>query len=261
MRFFSDTARHLFVSASICLLAGCFDAEVPLDSEDQAQPLAKEAAAKEAKGAYDEAIALYVRLLDVEPTNARGHLSLGLVLEEHHQDYVAAIYHYRRYLSLRPMSEKKDLITLRVLKAKQQFSGTISDRSNAPGKVINDLKNKNQALTHRVMELEQLAAAAQARAESVLAAAPRPGARPDRGEVPTRALAADRPAEPDKPTPLVVRLPTTYHVQSGDTLEKIAIHFYGDRSRWKSIYEANRKVIRNKDRLQRGQELTIPKLG
>ena len=52
----------------------------------------------------------------------------------------------------------------------------------------------------------------------------------------------------------------TYTVVSGDSLSKIAKHFYGDSAKWKSIWEANKSAIKNPDLVQIGQVLTIPKL-
>jgi len=52
---------------------------------------------------------------------------------------------------------------------------------------------------------------------------------------------------------------TTYTVVKGDTLWKIAKHFYGDGNQWRAIYEANKSVIGgNPDLIYPGQVLTIP---
>lgn len=50
-----------------------------------------------------------------------------------------------------------------------------------------------------------------------------------------------------------------YTVVSGDTLGRIAAKFYGNSSKWRKIYDANRKVIGgDPDVLRVGQKLTIP---
>src|SRR6476620_10860907 len=41
--------------------------------------------------------------------------------------------------------------------------------------------------------------------------------------------------------------PKTYTVQKGDSLSKIAKHFYGDASKWKEIFEANKDSIKDPD--------------
>jgi len=53
-----------------------------------------------------------------------------------------------------------------------------------------------------------------------------------------------------------------YTVQSGDTLSAIALHYYGDTSRWPEIYEANKEVIgNNPDLIYPDQILCIPSAG
>lgn len=50
----------------------------------------------------------------------------------------------------------------------------------------------------------------------------------------------------------------TYTVSSGDTLSKIAKHFYNDGNEWQRIFNANRDVLSNPDRIVPGQHLRIP---
>lgn len=50
----------------------------------------------------------------------------------------------------------------------------------------------------------------------------------------------------------------TYVVVAGDSLSKIAKHFYGDAGKWPRIHEANRDQIKNPDLIHPGQKLTIP---
>ena len=52
--------------------------------------------------------------------------------------------------------------------------------------------------------------------------------------------------------------PSTYTVQSGDTLWKIAETVYGDGSEHQKIFEANQDLLESPDRIFPGQELTIP---
>lgn len=50
----------------------------------------------------------------------------------------------------------------------------------------------------------------------------------------------------------------TYTVRSGDTLSGIARQFYGDSSKWTTIFNANRNKIKNANLIYPGQVLTIP---
>lgn len=49
-----------------------------------------------------------------------------------------------------------------------------------------------------------------------------------------------------------------YTVQKGDSLSKIAKHFYGDMMKYNQIFEANRSILDNPDQIEVGQELIIP---
>ncbi|MFQ6013883.1 MAG: LysM peptidoglycan-binding domain-containing protein [Anaerolineae bacterium] len=54
------------------------------------------------------------------------------------------------------------------------------------------------------------------------------------------------------------RAETKYTVKSGDTLQGIAEKFYDDASRWSEIYEANKDLIADPDKISIGMELRIP---
>jgi nucleoid-associated protein YgaU len=51
---------------------------------------------------------------------------------------------------------------------------------------------------------------------------------------------------------------TTYEVQKGDTLSRIARQFYADANAWRRIFDANRDQLSDPDRIQPGQMLKIP---
>jgi len=50
----------------------------------------------------------------------------------------------------------------------------------------------------------------------------------------------------------------TYTVASGDTLSKISKQFYNDANQWQRIFDANRDILSNPDRILPGQHLRIP---
>ncbi len=49
-------------------------------------------------------------------------------------------------------------------------------------------------------------------------------------------------------------------VQSGETLGKIAKHYYGDPMKYQAIYQANSDILKNPDLIYPDQELIIPNL-
>ncbi|MEZ5497801.1 MAG: LysM peptidoglycan-binding domain-containing protein [Steroidobacteraceae bacterium] len=50
-----------------------------------------------------------------------------------------------------------------------------------------------------------------------------------------------------------------YHVvKKGDTLSKIAEHYYGDMMLYPKIFDANRDILSDPNRIKPGQKLRIP---
>lgn len=50
-----------------------------------------------------------------------------------------------------------------------------------------------------------------------------------------------------------------YEIKSGDTLSKIAKEFLGDAMKYPDIFEANREVIQDPNKIYPGQKIRIPK--
>lgn len=50
----------------------------------------------------------------------------------------------------------------------------------------------------------------------------------------------------------------THTVVAGDTLSKIAKATYGDANRWREIFEANKDLIKDPDKIYPGQTLRLP---
>jgi nucleoid-associated protein YgaU len=69
---------------------------------------------------------------------------------------------------------------------------------------------------------------------------------------------APKPAATPKPAPAENPYTQTYVVQKGDTLSKIASNFYGEARLYTRIFEANRDVLSDPDKIKPGQKLRIP---
>jgi nucleoid-associated protein YgaU len=50
----------------------------------------------------------------------------------------------------------------------------------------------------------------------------------------------------------------TYTVQKGDSLSKISKQVYGTPNQWRKIFEANRDVLSDPDKIYPGQVLKLP---
>lgn len=58
-----------------------------------------------------------------------------------------------------------------------------------------------------------------------------------------------------QPIPVSARI---YSVKRGDTLSRIALLFYGNAAKWRQIYDANRGLIKDPNRIFPGQRIIIP---
>lgn len=50
----------------------------------------------------------------------------------------------------------------------------------------------------------------------------------------------------------------SYTIRKGDTLSAIARQHYGEASAWRILFEANREILDDPDRIHPGQEIRIP---
>ena len=76
------------------------------------------------------------------------------------------------------------------------------------------------------------------------------------------AVAPKKPKAPEasaRNEPLHEERPDEYVVQEGDTLYKIAMRFYGKRSAWTKIRDANKTVISMDGRVNAGERIKLPK--
>ena len=90
-----------------------------------------------------------------------------------------------------------------------------------------------------------------------------PGIRSVQDDLVVAAPASNRPATPDQPRKGDDSVPasegaSSYTVESGDTLWKIAERVYGQGAKYEAIFEANRDLLDSPDHILPGQKLVIP---
>lgn len=76
-----------------------------------------------------------------------------------------------------------------------------------------------------------------------------------------KAIGGEKPS--DIMANILVEDSSVYHrheVKSGESLSKIAKHYYGDPMKYPRIFEANRDILKNPDLIHPGQNLVIPNL-
>ena len=169
---------------------------------------------------YKEAEATFKKALDENPLIARPHLDLAMIYQQHIINHIHAIYHYDRYLELRPETEKKEFIMEQRLKVARMLASAFLNASPEVKRLI----DQNQKL---VVEVKRL-----------------------RGNTITD--------NPEKETIAKTDGYTIYHVKKGDTLSRIAKQFYDDPAQWELVYNANRDSLKSPSGIRVGQTLIIP---
>ena len=337
------------------------------EKRQRGNALFRQAINAEESGDIDGAIKLYKQVMIDEPTAYSAHFMLATLLHDHAEDYIGAIYHYKRYIELEPESEKRELAEERIkiaehllapkiirrvgdtspalqqahmLKEAARLNGIIA-RLEGEKAELSETVQKNEALLKELTaENAQLRKIVEKmRGEEFVEGQDRPlkeriGEQADSGKVGStgftkaeleslRREASGMKVESSSETPKkpVVEVPSVksvlekvqnrltgpeneandvkaerdreareaaesgdlselslfktpkddekkenkdggekqiYVVQPGDSLMRIADRFYGDKTKWKRIRDANRSQIGPDGRVRAGQNIVIP---
>lgn len=235
--------------ALLLLSSGCFLNPYGGDAGRRARSLAAEAREKARAGDFAEASQLYIEAASEDPGYARAHFDLAVLLQDHLEDYIGCIYHYRRYMKLKPDTDKREMINERIRVAMQSLAGKVEKRSGkgslAERELVEEcarLRKENQRLKGRVARLENLLEKSGDSAG---------GGQAGRSSAPDAAGAGGRAMQLEDGEQL-------YRVRSGDTLMKISARMYGTEDKAELIFRANRHRLDSPDALRPGQVLVIP---
>src|SRR5882672_9565332 len=163
-------------------LSGCGStSQTRADEEKEAHFLAGKSLLKEMD--YKGAIESFEQALEVNPRSASAHFELAWLFDQKEADAAAAIFHYERYLKLRPAAENEETIRARILACKQELARMVSLGPVTQGlqREFEQLTEENKRLREEVFRWRALAAArarAQTNLVSVPPAAPRPATSP-----------------------------------------------------------------------------------
>jgi LysM repeat protein len=286
-------ARRLcpFLGIAALWLAGCSDSDRVKTAAEIDEPGYREGQALLKSGRRQEALSAFLKVVDLRGDDApESHLEIGLLYAQHINDPLSAIYHFRKYLALRPNSPQAPLVRQRIDAATREFARTLPAQplENQLQRVdlvaaLDKLKQENEALKQELADVKAGRAAvatpgfdAPASSEKAGPAAtpslsfnvetiPTVRTRPVAPPVATRppastpARAAAQTAAPAKPPATKpATAGRTHTVQKGDTLSKISQQYYGNRTRVKDIFNANRGVMSSEADLKIGAVLKIP---
>jgi LysM repeat protein len=243
--------------AALVLLAGCERAAAPFAAETDDRNYTRGKAFLR-EGRPQEALASFLKAIaDRGDAAPESHLEAGILYQQEVKDPVAAIYHYRKYRELKPSTPQneqvRELVRQRIDSALRDFArslpGQLLEGATSGSELlgaVDRLQRENQQLR------DQLA---------VLGAKPPVTLVPGGGTSPLVAVTAGPSSATSTgsagatPPPA----PRTHVIAAGDTLSTIAQKYYGNRAKYRQIFEANRDVMRDENTLPPiGRTLKIP---
>jgi len=256
----------LALAGSVVVFSSCKPPQKGLDAENELNPYFRKAAAAVAEGNYFAAIEQYESALQANKNVAKAHVEIGLLYSEKLGDPVSGIYHFQKYLALRPTATDRDQIQAYVEKSKIDFALTLPNSTAHNAEEMARISKENMDLKQALAQRDAvLAKKDDALASQRVQPTPAPAA-----PLPNPATPTDTtPTAPPAPAPILTTPPIpsapanegrTYTIQKGDSLWKIAKQFYPDNvnAGVDKIKQANPEATANVQNLKLGSTLVIP---
>lgn len=216
---------------------------------------------------YKGAAESFERALEDNPRSMAAHWELGVLFDQHENDYAAALYHYNKALKLRPNSDRADIIRQRIPGCKQELvkADSLSVINPSALRETERLREENQMLRKQLGLLQAELASRPPSAASSAGILPPSGSSQPRttstlpstsvsGITGTPTAAARTPGSDTgaRLTPLPTR-GRTHTVRSGETAASISRQY---RVGLNSLLSANPGL--DPKRMRIGQVLNIP---
>ena len=191
---------------------GCRRTGAQLDLIDERNPVFQRATRKAQEQDYAAAITLYRESLRTSPRSAKAHLQLGMIYDDVYKNPIRAVYHYERYLELRPDAEKRDLVKDWVERLRRDL--VVDGSAGVPGQSV-EVAQLQQDLRQLRRQIEQLQYDNDLLRKDLRARDEMPGAGVSTPGQIGSGLPGDTPVRPAGSA-------RTYTVATGDTLWAIA---------------------------------------
>src|SRR3954464_11791979 len=144
------------------VLAGCSDSEHVNTAAELDEPNYREGQSFLKTGRRQEALAAFLKVISKRGDDApESHLEVGLLYSQHINDPLSAIYHFKKYLALRPNSPQAPLVRQRIDAATREFARTLPAQplEGQPQRVdlvaaLDKLKQENDALKQELADLK-----------------------------------------------------------------------------------------------------------
>ena len=249
----STFIRNALVVVFAAVVTGCFPDGSSLQDEEKETHFQTGRARVNGMD-YGGAVEAFNKALEVNPHSAAAHFELGWLYADKQPDPAAAIYHYQKYLALRPKAENAETIKQHIFRLKQKLAEAVLPLPATSGvqRQLEELMDKNRQLQEEVdkwrayyanrdgVSATNLPGGNQGgRAQSASGGQPPPGG----------SSLQPAPLENRKSAPAV----RSHKVQAGETPSAIAKK-YG--IKLDALMAANPRL--NPNRMQVGQVLNIP---
>ncbi len=231
-------------------------------------------------GRSQEALEAFLKVVEKRGGDApESHLECGILYLQYIKDPVAAIYHFRKYLALRPTSPQASRTRELIETATKEFARTLPagpfegqvERLDLRDTVAR-LQQENFQLKEQIAQLRGLPASMRPQVSPRTPAAGFSAADDEEQEAalasepeiaPALPVAAPKltpqgPAAQQAPTPPVPsgRMHT---VQKGDSLYSISRQYYGSGGKVAELVAANRGILQDRNTpLKIGMQLRVP---
>lgn len=248
------------------LLTGCDPAGGSGSRDETREPHYRRALSLREERQFNRAAESFDRALEGNPRSASAHLEYALLCHENLARPDQAIFHYNRYLALRPDDPRAEIIRGRIEDCRRQLAGPIAvpvvnqqlvtrvqalqAESTNLQRELAQLRFMYMQATNDVTRLTVLLARLQPGGASPVAgqaAAPPPAA--SVAATPSPVRTTPRPADPPPAAPVLI-----HYVRRGDTLSALAKR-HGTTTA--AIVRANPGL--NPNRLRDGQPVRIPR--
>jgi LysM repeat protein len=253
MRILSKLLQPVFIIAMIVLCVACGKQNgLQVDAETD-EPHFRRGQQMVRSGQNQVALQAFLKVIEKRLGEApESHFKAGELYLNHIKDPIAAIYHLRKFLEIRPNGQKAPLARQMMDTGKKEFARTLPAKP-LDGQMerldlmemVDNLKQENESLKGQLATLRQSNGGS-----TVSGGLTQNSSRP--------ALRANRVEERSPSVPL--RSPSTrrYVITKGDTLYQISVKVYGSGNRWRDIFDANRSILGSPNDLKVGTELVIP---
>jgi len=242
-------------------------------------------------GRSQEALEAFLKVVEKRGGDApESHLECGILYLQHIKDPVAAIYHFRKYLALRPNSPQASRTRELIDTATKEFARTLPARPYE-GQVkmldmmetVERLQKENYQLKEQIAQMRGLPVPPRpangfgptttppAAPEDDTEPTALPESEPEAVAAPAIPVQAIRPSGAAPAVQTAARPPVTattppaavagrvHTVQKGDSLFSISRQYYGNGGRVNDIVAANRGVLSDRNTpLKIGMQLKLP---